>query len=422
MKIGFVGLGMLGLPMALVAASGGHQVRGYDNDPERMAFGWYPGLERGRDGESLAALAARADFAFAPLDEVLAASEIIFLTVPTPNLGSYDGTGPFPAGGAEYDLRPLRQALAAFVDAARRAPPMRRVLAVVSTVLPGTLRQLARELPIPAELSLAHTPAFSAVGTYVRDILNPEFVLVGAFDADGGERLEAFFRTLTNAPIFVTGPENAELIKTSYNGFIGLKIGFANALMELAHKTPGCDVDAVVDCLSLATQRLISPRYLRGGLGDGGGCHPKENAALAALAQRLELSFDPFGSNMVCRDRQSEWLASLVEDQCRANRLPLWLLGTAFKPNVSIETGSPALLLLAALLRRGLQPRIHDPLVPGRFNPPGAEPAIFVLAMPHDLFNDFTAAPGSIIIDPWRRAVPAAGVRVVAVGRGPELS
>jgi len=422
MKIGFVGLGMLGLPMALVAASGGHQVRGYDSHPDRMNPGWYPDLERGRDGETLAALAARADFAFAPLDEVVAASEIIFLTVQTPSIGSYDGTGPFPAGGAEYNLRPVRQALAAIADAARRAPAMRRVLAVMSTVLPGTLRRLAHELPLPAELSLAHVPAFAAVGTYVRDILNPEFVLVGAFDAHAGERLETFFRTLTDAPVFVTGPENAELIKTSYNGYIGLKIGFANALMEVAHKTPGCDVDAVVDCLALATQRLISPRYLRGGLGDGGGCHPKENAALAALAQRLELSFDPFGSNMICRDRQSEWLAGLIEGECRANCLPLWLLGTAFKPNVSIETGSPALLLLAALHRRGLQPHIHDPLVPGRFNPPPAEPAIFVLGMPHELFNDFKAPPGSIIIDPWRRAVPTAGVRVVAVGRGPEPS
>lgn len=413
---------MLGLPMALVAASGGHQVRGYDSNPERMGSGWYSGLERGRDGETLAALAARADFAFAPLDEVAAASEILFLTVQTPNIGSYDGTGPFPAGGAEYDLRHLRQALGAIADAARRAPAMRRVLAVVSTVLPGTLRQLARELPLPAELSLAHVPAFAAVGTFVRDILNPEFVLVGAFDAHAGERLEAFFRTLTDAPVFITTPENAELIKTSYNGYIGLKIGFANVLMEVAHKTPGCDVDAVVDCLALATQRLISPRYLRGGLGDGGGCHPKENAALAALAQRLELSFDPFGTNMMVRDRQTEWLASLVEGECRANHLPLWLLGTAFKPNVSLETGSAALLLLAALERRGLQPRVHDPLVPGRSNPPGAGPAIFVLAMPHDLFNDFTAAPGSIIIDPWRRMVATESVRVVAVGRGPAVS
>lgn len=420
MNVGFVGLGMLGLPMALAIASVGHRVRGFDLDPERMDANWYTSLERGQDGETLQAMAARCDFGFAPLDEVVADAEILFVTAQTPNLGSYDGTGSFPPGGAEYDLDHLRHGLAAVLDSIGRAPAMTRVLSVVSTVLPGTLRQLAREFAVPGNLALAHTPAFSAVGTYIHDLMNPEFVLIGAFDETAGARLESLFRTLTDAPVFRTTPENAELIKTSYNGFIGIKIGFANALMELAHKTPGCDADVVVDCLALARQRLISPRYLRGGLGDGGGCHPKENAALAALAQRVGLSYDPFGNNMASRDRQTGWLADVIESEHKAHGLPVWQLGSAFKPNVAVESGSAALLLFAALVARGLQPRLHDPMVPGRCNPPGIQPAIFVLAMPHDAFNTFVPPPGSIVVDPWRRAVPADGVRILAVGRGPQ--
>ena len=118
MRVGFVGLGMLGLPMALAVASCGHRVQGYDRNTRRMQAGWYPALERGRNGEALDVMAAGVNFGFAPLDEVVAHAEIVFITVETPNLGSYDGTGPFPAGGAEYELGPLRDALAAVCEAA----------------------------------------------------------------------------------------------------------------------------------------------------------------------------------------------------------------------------------------------------------------------------------------------------------------
>ncbi len=418
MRVGFVGLGLLGLPMAVAIASRGHAVRGFDAQPQRMDVAWYPAPEYGPGQEPLATLAARVDFGFASLQAVVEHAEIIFVTVQTPNLGGYNGSGPYAEGGAQYDLRPLRLALEAVAGAAAHASAIPRVLAIVSTVLPGTVRELARSLPQDLGLSLAHTPAFSAVGTIMADLLDPEFVLIGALDATAGQRLQALYHSLTAAPMFVTTPENAELIKTSYNGYIGLKIGFANALMELSHKTPGCDVDEVVRCLSLATRRLHSPRYLAGGLGGGGGCHPKENAALAALAARVGLSFDPFGANLVNRDRQTSWLAGLVASEYRANPLPVWLLGTAFKANVAVEDGSPALLLHAALLRRGLSVQLHDPLVPGRDNPPPPIAAIFVLAVPHAAFEDFVAAPGSVVVDPWRRVQAAPGVRVLAVGRG----
>jgi len=408
---------MLGLPRALAVAMRGHRVRGYDADPRRMSLDWYPGNERAPDGESLPSVAARSDFAFAPIDEVVASSEIIFLSVQTPSAGSYDGSGPFPAGGVDYDLEPLRRAVAQVADTAARGPAFSRVLSVVSTVLPGTLRNIARGLTLASGLALAHTPEFSAVGSIMRDYLDPEFALVGTEDEKTGRKLKTFYQTITNAPIFVTNLENAEMIKTTYNGYIGIKIGFANALMEMAHKTPGCDVDVVSDCLALASRRLISSKYLRGGLGDGGGCHPKENAALSAFAKRLGLSYDPFGNNMASRDRQTEWIAELVATEHRHSGLPVWLIGTAFKADVTIEVGSPALLLLGAMQRSGLEPAVHDPLVPDRWNPPPKTPALFVIGTPHAELKTFAAPPGSIVIDPWNHVSERAGVRHVAVGR-----
>ena len=286
LNVGFIGLGLLGFPMALAFASRGHRVRGFDINPERMHVGWYPDTEKFTSGESLEQIYLQSDFEFESLDLVTTSSEIIFVTVPTPSADGYDGSIPFPDGGVNYDLSCLREVLHHLAIIIERSG-CRPIIVVVSTTLPGTLRKLIQDSSLPLDIEFVHNPAFSAVGTMIRDLLNPEFILIGTDSEVAATRMKDLYRTLSDKDLYTTNPENAEMIKTCYNGFISLKITFANALMELAHKIPGCDVDVVVNCLELANKRLISPMYLRGGMGDGGGCHPKENAALSYLAEHL---------------------------------------------------------------------------------------------------------------------------------------
>ncbi len=152
--------------------------------------------------------------------------------------------------------------------------------------------------------------------------------------------------------MYRTGLENAELIKVLYNTFISTKIAFANTAMELCHRLPGTDVDAVMGALKLGGDRIISTAYLDGGMGDGGGCHPRDNIALSHLARRLDMSFDWFENIMLQRERQTDWLADLVARE--AGALPICVLGRAFKPGCSVETGSPSRLLLQLLAARGV--------------------------------------------------------------------
>jgi UDPglucose 6-dehydrogenase len=125
-------------------------------------------------------------------------------------------------------------------------------------------------------------------------------------------------------------------------------------MMEICEKT-GADVDDLVDALSLASDRVISSAYLRGGMGDGGGCHPRDNIALSFLARELDLSYDLFEALMVARERQTEWLADLVGEG------PLEVLGKAYKPETNLTVGSPALLLAALLEERGVEFAHTDP-------------------------------------------------------------
>src|SRR5262249_6729878 len=158
---------------------------------------------------------------------------------------------------------------------------------------PGTIR---REIfPLVGEhVKLCYNPFFIAMGTTIRDFLDPEFVLFGMRDPEAAERARALYSTLHDRPVYETSIENAELIKVSYNTYITMKIAFANTLMEICHKIEGCDVDQVTGGLALGTQRLLSPRYLGGGMGDGGGCHPRDNIALSWLSRELGLSYDWF--------------------------------------------------------------------------------------------------------------------------------
>jgi UDPglucose 6-dehydrogenase len=134
-------------------------------------------------------------------------------------------------------------------------------------------------------------------------------------------------------------------------------------MMELCEKT-GADVDDLVDALSLADRRILSTAYLRGGMGDGGGCHPRDNIALSWLAREVGLSYDLFSALMECRERQTEWLANLTLDSMALHPSgELEVMGKAYKPETNLTVGSPAALLGNILLEAEIDFAHTDPYV-----------------------------------------------------------
>jgi UDPglucose 6-dehydrogenase len=333
MKVGFIGLGKLGLPVALATEAAGHQVCGYDPSPavqDYVAYRKIPYLEEGAQ-ELLDKSEIRADW---NPREIAAWADLIFVAVQTPHQHEYEGVTRLPDTRADFDYDHLETAVLSVWES--DAP-----VVVISTVLPGTMERLHFEREV------LYNPFFIAMGTTIPDFRSPEFVLIGTDQVHPG-LLQQFYATI----------KTAELTKVAYNTFIGLKIAFGNTMMEICEKT-GADVDDLVDALQLATDRVISPAYLRGGMGDGGGCHPRDNIALSWLARELDLSFDLFEALMVCRERQTEWLAGLVGvvDE------PVEIQGKAYKPGTNLTVGSPALLMASMLSERGIRFEHTDPYV-----------------------------------------------------------
>ena len=411
MRVGFVGLGKLGLPSALAIESKGHTVVGYDVNPrvaEYIRDKKIPYMEAGVPG-----LLQKTRLKMLPLRDVLHDSEIVFVPVQTPHDPLYEGTTRLPDTTADFDYSYLKDACRA-ISAELDSLKQDRIIVIISTVLPGTIQREIKPI-LSKHVKLAYNPFFIAMGTTVQNFLNPEIVLFGVDDKEAAAKAKEFYRTITDVPFHEMSVVNAELVKVNYNTFITMKINFANNLMEVCHRMRdmGADVDVVIDALSDCTQRIISPAYMRGGMPDGGGCHPRDNIALADFAKRHSLSNDIYTQGMIVREHHIEWFADMMQSY----DMPKVILGKSYKPETNLTVGSPSVRLYNELVDRQISVSMWDPFVDGADGAIKARPAVFFVGTRHHAFADFEYPPGSVVIDPFGYVNGRDGIRVVRVGR-----
>lgn len=427
MKVGFIGVGKLGGPMAALFATI-HDVMVFDRDPDavkRLQLSEEP-TENGRwwshELDMLHTLTEGKVREAESIAEMAAWAEVVFLVVDTPHAPHLDGS--FPTNGLQdrqdFDYTNL---VAAFrqVSAASRGRPKPLLAAVVSTVLPGTSDRLLRPLLHPG-LRMVYTPAFVAMGRVIPDYRRPEFVLIGADDyVDVGPVVEAISAIIGKEHTLArTSVASAELAKVAYNTFISAKLAFAGMLAAVCDAT-AADVDEVTGVLQLGFDRITSGAYMTAGMGDGGPCHPRDNLAFSWLLQKLGNTVDLPGMLMQAREIHALWLVSLVHAQHERTGLPVFILGTAFKADSPITVGSPALLLGRLLDRSGVLVNYFDPVTTPEDEIVGAPllegPGLFVLATDHSIFKGFPYPAGSIVVDPWGSAEDLPDVAVIRPGR-----
>ena len=403
MKIGWIGLGKLGLPCALVQAQAGHQVIGTDVNQSVKSYlrdRWIPYQESGvLDAFEKGVQVGWRD----SIVEVVNESEIIFVAVQTPHAPAYEGCSRTPDTTRDFEYGFLTSAFSAI----ERCVSSDKTVVIVSTVLPGTC---GREIvPIAARnkhLRLVYSPAFIAMGTTMDDYRNPEMVIVGTDDDLAFENLKSVYAPIHDRPLVRLSIIECEFVKMAYNTFIGMKIVFGNALGELCEKLGG-NSDNVLRALSLATDRLISAKYMKAGLGDGGGCHPRDQLALSWLAERTNLSSDIFGWLMRTRDDQTAWIASLAIDASETTSLPICVLGAEYKPNTNLTIGSPSRLLMSFLPEKANWADESN-LV---------DPAVYIIGVNHSRYISVQFPTGSYVIDPWGFIPDQDGVIVRRIGR-----
>jgi UDPglucose 6-dehydrogenase len=180
-----------------------------------------------------------------------------------------------------------------------------------------------------------------------------------------------------------------------------MKICLANTVMEMSHKLDNVNCDNVMKGLFMAHERLISEKYLLGGMGDGGGCHPRDNIALSWLAQNKNLSYDWYENLMICRENQTEWLSELILEQKQSHPdYDIVILGKCFKKETNLTVGSPSILLKNILEEKVDDVIMYDPWVDDG-EPPLNNPSVYFIGTNHDKFLDYKFPENSVILDPW---------------------
>src|SRR5439155_850689 len=194
------------------------------------------------------------------------------------------------------------------------------LVVLTSTVMPGaTGGQLLPALEEASgkrcgtDFGLCYSPEFIALGSVIRDFLNPDFCLIGESDPRSGDILEALYkRTWENNPAVARmNFVNAEIAKLAVNTYVTTKISFANMLARVCEKLPGANVDTVTAALGLDSR--IGPKYLKGAVSYGGPCFPRDNLAFAALADQVGAPADIAQVTDRFNRRQLVWLADVVE-------------------------------------------------------------------------------------------------------------
>ena len=370
MKIGFIGVGKLGQDAAEVMAEK-HEVIGYDV------------VERQPSNFNMVDT----------IEEVCKERELIFIAVPTPHHPDYDGR--YPSSHLEpkdFDYTIVKNVLKEVNEYATKD----QLVVLISTVLPGTIRR--EFIPLCKNFRFIYNPYLIAMGTVKWDMVNPEMVIVGTEDGsltgDAKLLLEFYETFITEGTRYEVGTwDEAEAIKIFYNTFISTKVGLVNMIQDVSQRIGNINTDVVTKALERSTYRILGPAYMKAGMGDGGGCHPRDNIALRYMARAHNLGYDLFDAIMQAREAQAKNMARELSYLAKEYNLPVVILGKAYKPGVDYEDGSSSILVGWYLENSYNIELTYDPIEPIK--------AVYLLGHMGQ-HHDYSFPEGSVIMDPWR--------------------
>lgn len=347
MKIAIAGAGYVGLTSAVCFCELGHQVRLAEIDPERLGLlqaGQSPIYEPGLPELLQAHLESGALRLTADLQAAVDGAGALFVCV---------GTPPRPSGAP--DLGALRGLIG---QVGALSLPADLVIVLKSTVPPGTNRSVSEALSAVGQPnSVVSNPEFLREGTAIHDFFHPDRIIVGGPDHEALLRVAGLYAPI-EAPLLLADWEEAELIKYATNGFLAMKISYANEIAALAE---AMGADGLQILTGLGLDHRVGSAFLKPGPGYGGSCLPKDLAALRWKARDLGVRLELLPAAERVNGRQRQRLVERLRLELgglAGTRIAIW--GLAFKAGTDDLRGAASLSIIPTLLQEGVEVRAHD--------------------------------------------------------------
>ena len=354
MKITVVGVGYVGLVVAVCMAELGNDVLGVGRSKEKIEGiqnGKVPIYEPGLD-EMLHHNQKEGRIKFTTdMKEAVDHGEVIFIGVGTPM--------------GEDHHADLSQVL----DVAQKIGQHMKEYKVVvdkSTVPVGTadlvLDMIKKSQKTKIDVDVVSNPEFLREGEAIDDFLIPDRIVVGVASERARKVMEEVYRGIarTDRPLIFTDVKSAEIIKYASNAMLATRISFMNELSHLCEKT-GADIKEVAKGMGLDTR--IGPRFLQAGVGYGGSCFPKDVQALIQTMKKNGCETKILEAVEEVNFEQKRSLVPKLErllPNLKGKTVAIW--GLAFKPKTDDMREAPSLVLIRELQKKGAIIKAFDPV------------------------------------------------------------
>jgi UDPglucose 6-dehydrogenase len=374
-RIAIFGAGYVGLVTGACFADLGHEVVVRDVLPERierLRAGEVPIYEPGLE-EVLERCRARISFTL-DVGEAVEGADFLYVAV---------GTPPTYAGDAD---------LSAVWTVVDELPDDARVTVVMKSTVPvGTGEKVRAALDARGLEAVGYVsnPEFTAEGTAVHDFMEPDRIVIGCFDDEDGDAVEAL-HTGIDAPVVRADVDSAEMIKLAANAFLVTRISFINEIANVCELV-GADVKYVAEGIGL--DHRLGPHFLRAGIGWGGSCFPKDSLALKQLAANSGYHFHLMNAVIEVNELQKRRVLQKLQRHLGGLRgKSVALLGLAFKPNTDDMREAPSLVLASRLIAEGAEVRGWDPI---------ARPDLQGVTLCASPLEAVTGADAAVIVTEW---------------------
>jgi UDPglucose 6-dehydrogenase len=357
MKIGIIGLGFVGLSLAVVLGSKGYHIIGIDSDKTKISkiiSGKSPFYEPGL--EKVLENAITKKFSVSSEISELKNCKLVFVAVGTPQLKN-----------GKINLSMIKQ-VSKTIGKEMKYFKKNPIIIIKSTIIPGTTKNVIIPIlekesgkKVDKDFGVITNPEFLRESNAIEDTMNPHIVVLGSKKNNYRNYLKKIYKkNHPTVPIIETNNQTAEIIKYANNSFLATKISFINQIASICETISDANVQDVASAIGLDPR--IGNLFLQAGPGYGGSCLPKDVKAMINFSKNQGVNSILFKAVEEVNQQQVKNIIKNIEKLLgKVKGKKITVLGISFKPFTDDIRDSVSIELINQLLKKNAVISIHDP-------------------------------------------------------------